>query len=35
MWDVDEVLLDVGETAVVMDSGDLPGSWMRSANSEG
>jgi hypothetical protein len=38
VWDVDEVLLDVGETpatAVVMDSGDLTGSWMQSANSEG
>ena len=35
VWDVDEVLLDVGETAVVMDSGDLAGSWMQSANSEG
>jgi hypothetical protein len=38
VWDDDEVLLDVGggpAAAVVMDSGDLTGSWMQSANSEG
>ena len=38
MWDAEEVLLDVGgvpAAAVVMDSGDLAGSWMQSANSEG
>jgi hypothetical protein len=37
-WDVEEVLLDVGEpppSAVVIESGGLAGSWMRSANGEG